>query len=184
MSATPIAPTCSDEPIWSVWLSAFHAPALAIADDLGVFATLADSPATADELAARLAIELRAAETILGLMSALGFLAQADARFCLTDVARAYLIPDSPFYWGALLRRVRGTRLACRKRSDARRRGTAATEARVTEMWRAAHPPPEALASFTHAMHAHSFALAMRVIADFDLGAVRTFLDVAGGSGS
>jgi cyclopropane fatty-acyl-phospholipid synthase-like methyltransferase len=51
-------------------------------------------------------------------------------------------------------------------------------------MWKSPRPPPEALASFTHAMHAHSFALAMRVIDSFALSPAQTLLDVGGGSGS
>jgi hypothetical protein len=52
-------PTCSDSPIWNVWLGAFHAPALAIADELGLFAAL-QQPQTSDEIAAALKIDMRA----------------------------------------------------------------------------------------------------------------------------
>lgn len=183
---SPIAPpTCSDAPIWSVWLSAFHAPALAIADELGIFAILHEAPATAPELALKLDIELRATETIVGLMAALDFLVQADGRFHLTDVARHYLLPTSPYYWGGLLRRIRETPMECKRLIESLRRGRAAQEARVTGgIWDAPVPAPEPLKAFTHAMHAHSFALAMRVVPSFALSNVRRFLDVAGGSGS
>jgi hypothetical protein len=177
-------PTCSDSPIWNVWLGAFHAPALAIADELGLFAAL-QQPQTSDEIAAALKIDMRAAEALLGLMTALGFLAHADTRFHLTDVARTYLIPDSPFYWGGFLQRIRNVPLECNKLIDALRRGRGTKEARVSdELWRAPVPPPEALRAFTHAMHAHSFGLAMRVVSSFGLAGVAKLLDVAGGSGS
>jgi len=178
-------PSCSDGPIWDVWLAAFHAPSLAVADELGVFATLRDRALTSDELAATLEIEARAAEAMLGLMAALGFLAQADGRFHLTDVARDYLLPDSPFYWGGFLRRIRTIPIDCNKLISGLRRGTAAQEARVSgALWRAPQPPPEALHSFTHAMHAHSFSLAMRTVGAFRLDGITRLLDVAGGSGS
>jgi hypothetical protein len=178
------APTCSDAPIWSAWLAAFHAPALAIADELGLFTALRDRPASAAELAALLRIELRATEAIAGLLAALDFLVQADGRFCLTETARAYLLPESPYYWGALLRRIREVPLDTRKLAESLRRGTAAADARVTETWRAPSPPPEAMIAFTRAMHAHSFALAMRTMPAFGLAGASRLLDVAGGSGS
>jgi hypothetical protein len=178
----PPIPPCSDEPIWSVWLSAFHAPALAIADELGVFRELAAAPLDAVELADRLHVEVRATETIAGLLASLGFLAAEDGRFALDDTARTYLLPESPFYWGGLLRRIRENPLDCRVLIDSLRRGRAAADARLTSMWQSPKPPDAALVAFTHAMHAHSFGLAMRTVHRFDVGT--SLLDVAGGSGS
>jgi acetylserotonin N-methyltransferase len=74
--------------------------------------------------------------------------------------------------------------LDCRRLLDALHRNTAAKAGRVTEMWQAPQPSPEALRAFTRAMHAHSFSLAMRVIDRFDLRGVKRLLDVGGGSGS
>lgn len=183
MSITP-API-SDRPIWDVWLSAFHAPALAICDGLGLFSALAARPAPPAELASLLGVELRAAETLAGLMAALGFLTQADGRFHLTDLAREYLLPESPYYWGGLLRRIRDNPLDCNKLIAGLRAGTAARDATVSgQLWRAPSRPPQALEGFTHAMHAHSFALAMRVIPWFGLAGVSRLLDVGAGSGS
>lgn len=178
-------PTCSDGPIWDVWLAAFHAPTLAVADELGVFDSLHAQPASAEELATRLAIELRATESMLGLLAALGFTAQLDGCFHLTEVARTYLLPASPYYWGAFLHRIRTIPIDCTKLVASLRNGLAVRQARVSaELWRSPQPPAAALISFTRGMHAHSFALAMRAIPAFDLAGVRSFLDVAGGSGS
>jgi len=181
-----VAPaTCSDGPIWDVWLAAFHLPTLAIADELGVFAALREHPTSAADLAATLSIEARSIEAILGLLAALGFLAQADGKFHVTDLTREYLVPDSPYYWGGLLRRIRDAPIDCNKLIATLRRGAAGREAHVSgELWRAPQPPAAALESFTHAMHAHSFALAMRVMPAFGLAGVERMLDVAGGSGS
>jgi precorrin-6B methylase 2 len=178
-------PTCSDRPIWDVWLAAFHAPTLAIADELGVFTALAARPANADELAAALQVEPRATESMLGLLAALGFLGRAGAAFELTEVARTYLLPESEYYWGGFLRRIRTIPIDCDRLVEALRRGRAAQDARVSgSLWRAPQPPAEALVGFTHAMHSHSFALARRVVASFGLTSASVFLDVAGGSGS
>ncbi|MBX3160049.1 MAG: methyltransferase domain-containing protein [Deltaproteobacteria bacterium] len=175
----------SDSAIWDVWLSAFHAPALAVADDLGMFAALARAPATSGEVATALHVEARAADTLLGLMASLGFLTRLDGRFHLTDVARTYLLPESPYYWGGFLRRIRDNPIDCKKIADSLRRGTAMRDARVTgELWGRPQPPPEALRGFTHAMHAHSFGLAVRVCAELAVPANTRLLDVGGGSGS
>jgi acetylserotonin N-methyltransferase len=185
MSDPISAPTSSDGPIWNVWLAAFHAPALAIADEIGLFPSLRDGPLDAAQVAEKLAIDTRAAEGMLGLMTALGFLVHANGAFHLTDVAREYLLPESPFYWGGYLKRIRDVPLDCKKMTAALRRGRSAEEQRVSsELWRAPVPPPEALRAFTHAMHAHSFGLAMRVMPNVPLAGVARFLDVAGGSGS
>ena len=181
----PLAPpSCSDGPIWDAFLAAFHAPALVVADELGLFAAIALTPATAAELASRLDLELRAVEALSGMMCALGFLFVADGRFQLTDVGRTYLTPTSPYYWGGMLRRIRDNPLDCRRLLASIRGGRAAADGRVTGIWEAKAPPAEAMVAFTHAMHAHSFALAMRVVPAFGLGGVARLLDVAGGSGS
>jgi hypothetical protein len=177
-------PTCSDEPIWTAWMAAFHAPTLAIADDLGLFAALRDAPATPAALAEQLGIEARATEAMAGVMATLGFLTCVDGRYALTDTARTYLLPESPYYWGGMLRRIRENPLDCKKLVESLRRGKAAADAKLTGMWKAPAPPPEALVAFTHAMHAHSFSLAMRVVPAFPLAGVSRLLDVAGGSGS
>jgi acetylserotonin N-methyltransferase len=118
-------------------------------------------------------------------MTSLGFLTQTAGQFALTDVARTYLLPTSPFYWGGFLRRIRTIPIDCNKLVESLRRGAAARDARVSgQLWRAPQPPADALVSFTHAMHAHSFALAMRVVPSFALAGVTRLLDVAGGSGS
>jgi cyclopropane fatty-acyl-phospholipid synthase-like methyltransferase len=177
-------PASSDGPIWDVWLSAFHAPTLAVADELGLFAALT-TPASAAELARQLSIEERATESILAVLATLGFTARLGDRFQLTDVARTYLLPDSPFYWGAFLERIRTFPIECKKLVGALRAGAAASAARVSgELWRAPQPPAAALVSFTRGMHAHSFALAMRAVPSFRLAPQTRMLDVAGGSGS
>ncbi|HTJ44948.1 MAG TPA: methyltransferase [Kofleriaceae bacterium] len=176
------APAVGDEPIWRVFLSAFHAPALVIADELGLFAALAGGPRSASALADELGVELRATETIAGVLAGLELLITADGAFELTDCARTYLLPGAPYYWGGFLRRMRENPLDYAKLAGALKRGKAAAEARVTGAWESKLPPPEILVAFTHAMHAHSFALAMRVTPRLDLR--EKMLDVGGGSGS
>lgn len=81
-------PTVDDSRVWDVWLSAWHRPALTVADEVGLFALLERSPLAAGEVAAALALSERGALALLGLLAALGFLAQHGGRFTLTPFAR------------------------------------------------------------------------------------------------
>jgi cyclopropane fatty-acyl-phospholipid synthase-like methyltransferase len=183
--STLAPPTCSDAVLWDTWMSAFHAPTLAIADDLGLFAALNAQPASASELAERVGIEPRAMQAIVGVLAGLALVALADGRFHLTETGRTYLVPESPYYWGPLLRRLRDNPLDCRRLLAILRSGTAAMDAPVTAMWRTPETvPPEAFIAFTHGMHAHSFALAMRTVSSSSFAGARRLLDVGGGSGS
>lgn len=184
-SPRPLAPApCSDAPIWDAWFAAFHGPTLAIADDLGVFEILNEQPLTSHELTARLGIELRATEAILGVLAGLGLLVLAEGKFHPTETGRTYLVPASPYYWGPLLRRIRDNPIDCRRFLDILRRGASAAEAPVTTMWQSPALVPERLVAFTHGMHAHSFSLAMHVVPSCGLADARRLLDVGGGSGS
>jgi len=173
-----------DAPIWQVWLSAYHLPAVVVADDVGLFRELAAGPASTEELALRLEIEVRAVECLTGVLVPLGLLLQLAGAYQLTDVAAKCLVPTSPFYWGPFFERVRQAPLDCQKLADSLRKGTAAKDSRTAKLWEAPSVPPERLKSFTHAMHSHSFGLAIRAVPSMGLDGVRAFLDVGGGSGS
>ena len=108
-------PLASDWPIWRVWLSAFHAPALAVADEIQMFERLRAGPLTAPALAQSLGLEERAVEAIASLMVQLDLLTQADGAYFLTDVAKTYLLASSPFYWGPFLARIRAVPLDCNR---------------------------------------------------------------------
>src|SRR5260221_9169662 len=99
-----LMPTVDDRLIWETWTSKYHLPAVAVADEIGLFPFLAQSPATMEEVVASLTLGPHGAEILLGLLSALGFLVQRQGCFHLTDAARTYLLPDSPYYYGGFLR--------------------------------------------------------------------------------
>src|SRR4051812_33792001 len=185
MPTSPLLISAPDDTaIWQIWLSAYHLPAVAVADEIGIFRELAAGPASVEALAVRLTIEARAIEGLAGLMVPLGLLLQLDGNFDLTDVARKCLVPESPFYWGPFLQRVRETPLDCRKLIESLRARTAAEDSRASKLWEAPAIAPERIRSFTHAMHSHSFGLAVRAVPAMQLDGAKSFLDVGGGSGS
>ena len=97
-------PASPDRAIWDIGLSIYRLPARAVADALGVFAALASAPATAAETAQRLGFNRRGTDVLFAMLSALGLLVVRDGRHGLADAARTFLLPESPYYWGPLLR--------------------------------------------------------------------------------
>lgn len=96
-------PTCDDQLLWDISLGAFNVPTLMVAEQLGLFSFL-KTPATPEEAAQNFSLNTEATEALLGLLTSLGFLVQYQGRFHLTEVSRNYLLPESPYYWGSLLR--------------------------------------------------------------------------------
>ena len=193
---TPLEPPpCDDRAIWDVWLSRWHLPAVTVADELGLFGLLDDGPQSREGIRARLGVGARGAEALTGVLAALGFLAQRGGRYALTDVARTYLVPGRPYYWGPMLHRSHRARLpqghsgllgALRRDFETASlvTGSAADEARSSvEAWARGEIDPQLARSVTSAMHSQSFPAAFGVARRGDFAGVRRLLDVAGGSG-
>lgn len=174
-------PTCDDRLIWDVWLSAFHGATLAAADELGLFSLLAREPLTAEEVSRELELTVRASEALLGLLTSLRLLALLHGRYHLTEVARNYLVPTSPYYWGGFLRRFRAVPITSASIRDALKRGRSEVKGAAANLWVA--PDREKLRAFTEAMHSHSFAMAMALATRLEMSGVQRLLDVGGGSG-
>ena len=81
------APVTDDRRMWDLWLSGLHQPSIVAAEEAGVFSSLADAPATAAELAARLNFDERATMVLVRLLAALRLLDVRDGRYQLTDEA-------------------------------------------------------------------------------------------------
>jgi len=167
--------------MWDVWLSIFHFPTLAVADELGLFSYLNEQPATPVQVADRLALGARATEALLGVIQSLGFIARQDGKFRNTPVARNYLLPDSPFYWGGLIRLFRDIPFTCQSLLDALRKDKAVGY-EGEDVWEVHEVDPQRAELFTAAMHSHSFAAATGVALHGDFSGVTRVLDVGGGS--
>ena|SRR5450631_3926707 len=101
MSAQP--GYADDRLLWDLHVSGCGFQAVMAADALGIFAALRQEPATAEELATQAGLNRRAVRAVLPQLAALGLLAQRLGRYHLTETARAFLLPDSPYYWGPVL---------------------------------------------------------------------------------
>jgi hypothetical protein len=104
-------PECDDRLLWSLNSGSALFPLVCAADELGLFVLLSTEAGagalTSAQVAERLSLGPRAAEVLLGALTALGLLVQRNGRFALTEAARTYLLPASPYYidgWLALAR--------------------------------------------------------------------------------
>ena len=181
-------PAVDDRPIWEAWLARLHLPALAVADELGLVPLLAGAPATAGAVAEALVLSPSGAEALLGLLASLGFLARRAGRFSPTAAARAYLLPEIPYYYGPMLRFVTrapsdpASLLASLRPKTVDQ--TVEVDGQVLlRAWQAATLPPELAEPFTAMMHALSLPAALGVARRGGFAGVRQLLDVAGGSG-
>ncbi len=182
----PLPPT-DNRPLWDIWLSGFRLPALTVADELGIFQRLRETPSTANELANDLGLSERSAEALLNMLTAMGFLARHNKKFHITDLSGSYLLPDSPHYWGGVLHTVKDNPVSHSMIMDAIR-GDAAHPARgsgrrFTDMWKDSTLAPEQARSFTAKMHSHGFASAIALARSPCVENINRLLDVGGGSG-
>jgi len=188
------APTADDRRMWELWLSGLHQPAIAVADEAGIFTALADAPATAAELAGRLNFDERATGVLVRLLAALRLLIPRAGRYQLSDEARIYLVKSSPWYWAPMLsvsvstwHRERLLEKLAQRGSDrsAGPEGTplVSTEGRAADDWAAGRVSLERAREVAARMHAHSVPAASGVARHYDFAGVTRVLDVGGGSG-
>jgi len=173
-----------DRAIWDVWLSHYQYPTLACADQVGLFSALEDGPLSLADLSARVSLQPRPAEILVGMMAGLGFLRVDGSLYSLTAIARTYLCPRSPFYWGPAFK-SRTSPLQDQILHALRRDEAPGIEwgTSLSELWSEDRMTAETCRAFTSAMHAQSAGPATRLAALPLVKDVRRLLDVAGGSG-
>ena len=181
-------PTTDDKPMWDLWLSAFWLPAVTAAVDIDVFESLAKSPASHTTLASRLSLSNRGTEILLPLFASLRLLVRNDGRYQLTDVARLYLLRDSPYFWGGLLSRMGTASPQYNAVKEALRRGeptstTGRKDDRPVDAWASGQVEMKQARMIAALMHSHSVPAALGMARNIDFAGVKRLLDVGGGSG-
>jgi acetylserotonin N-methyltransferase len=182
------APLCDDRLIWDAWLSVYYAPALSAADELGLFDELNARPASAGDLAEQMGWNLEALQTVLPLLAGQGLLTVRQGRYHLSDVARTYLLHNTPLYWGHAFSVLRGSPnhvrfVAAVKATPVGPMGAFGEGGRPVESWEAGQMADEMARGLTAFMHSHSVPAAIGVAAKGDFEGVTRLLDVGGGSG-
>jgi len=179
----PDPPPCDDRLMWSLFFARYHFPALHAANELGIFEFIEARPATIAEIAAHCEIAERAAEPIVGLLCSLGLLVQNDGRFGNTETSRTYLLPQSPFYWGPVLRFNIGADFREVNVLEAARNKKQFGHEGEGDLWEGSELSAAKAANFTALMHSFSFGAAIALARRDEFSGVRRLLDIAGGSG-
>jgi len=185
MSDTKL-PAQDDSLIRQLWLSNFLTPVLSVALELGLFEALEQDPLPMEELCQRLKLDHDATEALTATLGGAGLLEIHDRCFTLTPVSRSYLLRDSPFYWGNMIRLFQEVR-PCHDSlmQTLKQRGPAAMGDGVTLTtgWEESSLSVERATTITSAMHSHSYASALAMAQRLNLPQNCQVLDVGGGSG-
>jgi hypothetical protein len=188
------APTSGDERMWDLWLSHTYHASIVVADDMGIFTALHETPATATELAHTLDFDERATRILGRRLASLGLLVPREQRYHLTDHARVYLLKSSPFYWGHMMRvginewQQSTLTSALRKKDSAHSAGPEGTPrpsgtGRSVDGWAEGSIVSDRAEGIAASMHSHSLVPAISAARNYDFTGVRRILDVGGGSG-
>lgn len=140
-----------------------------------MFSALAEAPATAAELAARLGCDERAARILVRLLAALRLLVLRTGRYHLGDEARIYLVKGSPWYCAPMASVAvsdwHRDRLLekLRQRSSDQATGPegaplVSTEGRAADDWAAGSLSLQRAREVAARMHAHSRPAAVGVV--------------------
>jgi cyclopropane fatty-acyl-phospholipid synthase-like methyltransferase len=178
-------PSCDDQTLWNVYNSMYYLPALAAADELGIFPFLDKKPSTVKDISKSLNMLPRGVEALLGVLTGLGFVQFNKNVYLNTTVSQTFLLPDSPYYWGGVLHNTRRTMLPFYRELLLVLRNNKMRQNRfdLANDWESATIDPEEAEWRTKFMHSHSFSAAMHLAQQLDMTGIKKFLDVAGGSG-
>jgi len=159
-----------------------------------MFGALAERPASIDELARRLDFDVRATGIVLRLLAALNLLVLREGSYRLTDTANTYLVKQSPFYWGHMMRVAvsewhRNTALAkLKQKGSAQAAGPEGTpepsgSGRPADGWAAGEIQIGQAEQIAASMQSHSLPAAIAAARNYDFTGIERILDVGGGSG-
>ncbi|MEO8663770.1 MAG: methyltransferase, partial [Bryobacteraceae bacterium] len=164
-----------------------HSKTMFTAVSMGVFDALAEAPATAATLAARLGMDLSALERLLDGCVGLGLLLKADGLYRNTGPADAYLCRNSPqtmagyiLYSDRVLYPIWGN-LESAMREGTNRWGQ--TFGLDGPLFSAFFRTDEALREFILGMHGFGLLTSPAVVNGFDLSRFRRFVDLGGATG-
>ena len=186
-SSPPVRRPRSDERrLWDIMLRIYGGQAVAVALELKLFPLLAPSPLTVAEVAGKLRLAERVAETLLILCTSLDLLERRGDQFALTPLAEDYLLPESPTYFGGFLEGalIRQPHLSA---FDTMKRAVLENRAQVYEgddLFESHEQELEMARDFTMMMHGHSMAAALAWPERIDLSESRLMIDIGGGSGA
>jgi acetylserotonin N-methyltransferase len=157
--------------------------------DLGVFQTLAEGPATADDLAARLGFKPEAGARLLAAAASVGLLARRGELFANSPMADAFLVKGHDGYMGGFVGHARHDLYPLWAHlDDAVREGTPrwqqAFAARGVNPFEQMYADPDRLRDFLYAMQGGSLMAVEGLLGAYDFSEHRRLMDVGGALGT
>jgi hypothetical protein len=147
--------------------------------EIGLYEHLTKQARTIPEIADHLQLSDRAAEALVSVVAALGFLEVGeDGQFRPTPVAQTYLLPDSPFYRSDL------ANSKSPEVDQLRRALTSGDEPLQPFAVKMGEMPNQDVQAFIEIMHAMTLPAASGLSEQPVFNRIRKLLDVAGGSSS
>jgi hypothetical protein len=165
------------DPIMKTALGFMAAKHLFVANEIGVFRALAQTPATLDELVTRTGVPRRTLRIVADAMVSLGLLDRRESQYQNGATAAAFLSGSGPVDLGPALRFL--NRISYRywlKLEEAVRSGTA--QAQIASL------SEEEQKVFSEGVAAFTTPAAAALAAAYEFGGHRHVLDLGGGTGS
>ncbi len=181
MNMSQKLPVADDTPIWDAWLGLYQTPAISVALELEVFESLA-TPLDTDTLVEQTGFSNRGLTALLGMLKSLGLVDRREQKWQLNNVSRAYLLKDSPYFWGPFFSYMAAS-LPIHQLLLDNVRGVGTGEGRPVQGWEEGQIDEELARKLTDFMHCHSIAPAVGMAETCDFTGVKRLLDVGGGSG-
>jgi SAM-dependent methyltransferase len=180
-SSPGAAATSRPDPTALVRLSTAYwdSQTLLTANRLRVFDVVAGGPRSADEIAAALRLDPRAAGIFLRACVGLGLLQDHEGRFGNSPSAATFLVSSSPAYLGGAMRYSDQLYGTWGQLEQALRSGRPAMAAETY-----LGDDPDKTRTFVQSMHGRALGIARALVEILDLGGRRNLLDVGGGPGT
>ena len=162
-----------------------YAPELVAAAIVGLdfFSRLAKSPADAHAICASLGLAERPVDVMLTLFCAMGYIEKKDGAFHLTEIAREFLVRESPWFVGPYFAHF-VDRPICKGLLETLHTDKPSwSGAAAQKPWAEAMEDDTFAEQFTGTMDSRGRYVGPVLAAQLDLKSHRALLDIAGGSG-
>lgn len=174
-------PVVDDTCVWDAWLGLYQTPAISVALELEVFETL-KTPADTSTLVEQTGYSDRGLTALLGMLKSLNLLDRREGKWQLNSAASAYMLKESPFFWGPFFSYMAAS-LPIHQLLLDNVRGVGTGEGRPVQGWEEGQIDESLARKLTDFMHCHSIAPAVGCAETCDFTGVNRLLDVGGGSG-
>ncbi|MBD2182378.1 methyltransferase [Planktothrix sp. FACHB-1355] len=171
--------------LWNILLAGQAHRVLLVAHNLKLFSVLAEKPLSFGEICDKLKIASRPAFAILSVLTSIGLIDVTEDSYCLTLLAREYLLENSHTYFGGFLDlMIVNDELVSSFDSLKQAVLTNSQQLAENRQFKSFEEQVAAARNFTYGMHGHSMGAALAWPELLNLSEYKQLLDIAGGSGA